>query len=256
MLSKYFELKTKTKEFEEHVNTLINKVKDKKVILYGAGEGFIELNKKYKFNEVLNVLAIADKKFDSVGNTTFEGMRAISPNQIINEEYEIILITCENTKRILEFIYCDLEIDDKDIRTVFNEDIPDEQVNYNYLIQYNFGKTLKKLIKKLKNKKVMFYGAGSFLELIKRYYDISPINVIGIADRRFAGHGENEVFLDYKVYAPDEIASANPDVVVVATKFYMNIIEDLCYKTLKGKKIKVIPLVKKPFWTLMKEIWK
>ena len=101
----------------------------------------------------------------------------------------------------------------------------------------------------------MFYGAGVFLELIKKYFDLTGINVIGVADRRFANHEENEKFLGYKAYSPDEIANVKPDCVLVATKWYVNIIEELCFKTLKGTKIKVLPLVRKPLWILIKEIW-
>ena len=50
MLSKYFEIKTKTEEFEKHIECLINEIKDKKVLIYGAGEGFLALNKKYSFS--------------------------------------------------------------------------------------------------------------------------------------------------------------------------------------------------------------
>ena len=272
MLSKYFEVKTKSKKFDDDLLWSLGEIKGKKVLLYGAGEAFLELNKRYFFTEVLNVVAIADKKFEQKEccccsgrcsceeehkheGQTFEGIRAVAPSQILDEDYDVLLITNENPKPILRYVFDELNVENKDVRTVFNEEIKDEAVNFNYLYKMQFDKTLPKLVKKLKNKKVLLYGAGIFLELIKKYFDISTLNVIGIADKKFEHHNENEEWQGYKVYSPDEIKELKPDYVLVATKFYINIIEDLYYNTLKGTKIKIKPLLKKPFLTLVREIW-
>lgn len=255
MLSNYFKQKTKTKKFDDDLLWSMGEIKGRRVILYGAGEGFVELNKRYFFNEVLNIIAIADKKFEKEPVETFEGIRAITPEQIKNEDYDVLLITNEAPKPILNYVFNDLHVENKDVRTVFNEEIRDEQTNLNYLYEFNFDKTLPKLVKKLNGKSVILYGAGVFLELIKKYFDLSGLNIVGISDRRFENHTENEEFLGYKVYAPSEIKDVNPDYVLVATKTYINIIENLYYETLKGTKIKIKPLLQKPFLTLVKEIW-
>ena len=182
MLSKYFQIKTKSKKFDDDLLWSMGEIKGKRVILYGAGEGFVELNKRYFFDEILNIVAIADKKFEChcqnpECNCTheFEGMRAISPEQILKEDYDVILITNEYAKPILDYLFGDLHIENKDIRTVFNEEIPFEQPNLNYLYEYEFDKTLPKLTKKLKDKTVVLYGAGIFLELIKKYFDSKEV---------------------------------------------------------------------------------
>lgn len=263
MLSYYFQRKTKTRKFDNDLLWSMGEIKDKKIILYGAGEEFFELNKKYDFTNTLNIVAIADNSLEHHCNCgcechckhEIEGVRAIAPHDILNEDYDVILITDENPKQSLDIIFNTLNIQGKDVRTVFNEDVRDEQANLNYLSEHNFEKTLPKLIKKLHNKSVMFYGAGVFFELIKQYFDISDLNVIGIADKRFENHSENEEFLGYKVYAPKEIKDVNPDYVIVTTRTYIDIIEDLYYNTLKDSKIKIKPLVQKSFFTLIKEIW-
>lgn len=256
MLSKYFEIKTKTKKFDDDLLWSMGEIKYKRVILYGAGEGFIELDKKYDFKNTLNIVAIADKKFEnSSDNKEFYGIRTIKPSEIPNEDYDVILITNEAPKPILNYLFNDLNIENKDIRTVFNEEVPDEETNLNFLYQYKFDKTLPKLVKKLKNKTVMLYGGGVFLELIQKYFDLSNLNIVGVADKRFEKHQDSDTFMGYKVYAPSEITYVNPDYVIVSTKNYINIIEDLYYNTLKGSKIRIKPLVKKPFMTLVKEIW-
>ena len=44
MLSKYFQLKTKTKKFDDDLLWSMGEIKGKRVILLGAGEDFVELN--------------------------------------------------------------------------------------------------------------------------------------------------------------------------------------------------------------------
>lgn len=255
MLSKYFQLKTKTKKFDDDLLWSMGEIKGKRVILLGAGEDFVVLNQRYFFKDVLNVIAIADKKFEKEPAETFEGIRAITPEQIKNEDFDVLLITSEEPKPMLDYIFNTLNIENKDIRTVFNEEVINEYEDLNYLFKFDFNKTLPKLIKKIKGKSVVLYGATNFLELIKKYFNLSELNIIGVADRKFLNHEENDEFLGYKVYAPDEIKSLNPDYVLIATKYYVNIFEDLYYDTLKETKIKIKPLVKKDFWTIVKEIW-
>ncbi|MBR1942657.1 hypothetical protein IJ843_02855 [bacterium] len=270
MLSKYFKIKTKTRKFDDDLLWSMGEIKDKKVLLYGAGRAFVELNKKYFFTELLNIVAIADKKFEpeeccccndckcehNIIEETFEGIRAIAPEQILNEDYDVLLITNESPGSVLNYVFNKLEIKDKDVRTVFNEEFVDESQNLNYLYKMNFDKNLPKLLKSLNGKKIMLYGAGEFFRLAKSYFDLSGISAIGIADKKFENHEENAEWEGYKVYSPSEIKDANPDIVLVTNKYYINVIEELYYDVLKGTKIKIKPMLKKSFITLIKEIWK
>ena len=256
MLSKYFDIKTNSKSFEDDLSNLIDELKDKKVLLYGAGQGFVELNKRYSVLENLNIVAIADLKFEKNSRIKFfNKIKAIAPNDIPKEEYDFILITNEFATPIIDFLRKKLDIPRENIKLIFNEEIRDEAPNTNYLQKFNFDKTLPKLVKKLKNKSVILYGASYFLELINKYYDLSGLNILGVSDKRFYHHEENEQWLGYKVYSVDEIKDANPDYVLVSTKMYINIIEDLYYNTLNDTNIKIKPLVKKPLMTLVREIW-
>ena len=255
MLSKYFLAKTKLDEFKNHLEILLSEISGKRILLYGAGEGFIELNKRFDLIKKLDIVAIADKKFENANVKSFLNLKAISPEKITEENYDYILVTNEYTAPILNYLFVKVGICEEKIKTVFVEDIKEERANLNYLFKHKFDKTLPKLIKKLKNKKVVFYGAGIYLEVIKKYFDISGINVIGIADKKFEIYCQNEEFLGYKTIAPSDIENIKPDYVIVTTKNYISIIEDLYFDLLKGKKIKIKPLVKKSFITLVKEIW-
>lgn len=252
MHNNYYRVKTKEQDFEERLIGILEKLKGKNVIIFGANKEYKKLNKKYKFEEKFNVVAFSD--FDIKSEKKFMSYRLIPPENIENEHYDSILIVNDCSEKTIKYINNDLLIVDKNIDSVFCEHFKDECENINYLYKLKFDKTLPKLIKKLKDKTVMLYGAGAFLELIKKHFDLSPINIIGIADRRFEEHGANETFLGYKTYAPYEIEKVNPDYVVVATKMYVSIIEDLYYETLKDTKIKIKPLLKKGFFELLREV--
>ncbi len=254
MVSKYFERKTETKEFIDGINEILNSLKNKKVIIYGAGEGYFELNKKYSFSKNLNITAIADKKFETKSEN-ITGLKQILPKQIINEEFDKIIITNEQPKSVKNYLLNTLEINEDKIVQVFNEEFKEECINIIYLYKHNFPETVKKLQRKLRKKSVLLYGAGAFLELILKYFDISDLNVIGISDKKYEGHKLNETFHGYKVYAPSEIAELKPDYVIVTTKFYLSLIEDLYYSTLRKTGIKIKPLVQKSLFTLLREIW-
>lgn len=252
MVSTYFLAKTATKKFNDDLKRTLKEIHKKQVLLYGAGEGFMYLLDKYPFKE-LNIVAVADKKFCE--ETVFEGFKAIPPEQIFYQKYDVILITNEQPSPICNYIQKTLKIENKAIMTVFNEDISEERDSFFYLEHFNFGQYLRDLNKKLRCKNIVIYGAGILFEAVNEFYDLRDLNIIAISDRRFKDHSKGEKFLGYPVCSPNEIKDLKPDYVLVATKFYINIIEDLYYNTLKGTKIKVKPLIKKPFKTLINEIW-
>ena len=253
-MSEYLNMILEDKSFEKKINDIISKLRDKKILIYGAELGFEQLNKKFKLTEKLNITAIADEKFETEKTDTFCNIKAIDPNNIKEMEFDYILITLEKSEPIISFLTEKLGIDKDKIISVFEEEFKDEFASYNYLEEFHFKKHLEKLSKKLEGKSVVLYGAGVFLEAINKYYDLSKLNIIGISDKRFDEHDENETFLGYKVYSKEELLTLNPDYIFVATKFYMSIIEDMYYGTFYKSKIKIKPLVRKPLLTLLREI--
>ena len=76
---------------------------------------------------------------------------------------------------------------------------------------------------------------------------------IGLLDEKI--YNEVKEFLGYSTCTPNQILDLKPDYVIISTKFYINIFEYLNEELLKGSKIKIKPLVKKSFITLIKEVW-
>lgn len=124
-----------------------------------------------------------------------------------------------------------------------------------YLEKIKFSKHLKRISKKLKNKKVILYGAGAFFQDLNREYDLSCLNIIAISDRKFINHQKGDVFEQYKVCAPDEIKALNPDYVLISMKNIVKVIDDLEEGALKDSKIKIKPLINKPIIEVLNEIW-
>lgn len=129
----------------------------------------------------------------------------------------------------------------------------DEQMEY--LKSVKFEKNLNKLNKKLKNKTVVIYGTGILFQKILKNFDLSKLNIIGISDRKYLEADEGREELGYKIIPLDKIVEYKPDYILVATLKFLSIIDDFQNNLFKGKGIKILPLVDKPFLTLLKEIF-
>ena len=129
----------------------------------------------------------------------------------------------------------------------------DEQLEY--LKSVKFERQLQKLIKKLKNKTVVIYGTGILFQKIVKNFDLSNINIIGVSDRKYTSEDAGKEALGYKIIPLEDIKAANPDYVLVATLKFLSIIDDFQNNMFNGTKIKVLPLVDKPFFTLLKEVF-
>ena len=250
MVSKYFELKTSSEEFKQNLCTLLDNLEGKRVVLYGAGQSFLFLDKIYQITKRLNIIAIADKKFKNNIGETFCNIRAISAEQIKKEDFDYILVTNEQAIKILGFLTDEMQFDENKIKTVFTEKIKDEAENINYLSKFNFDKQLPELVKKLKGKKIILYGAGAFLETINEFYDLSKLDIIGVSDKKFEKDKSEDTFIGYKAIPPEEITKYNPDYVVMTTKYYVKLINILEKGVLYKSGIKIIPFAKKSFMHL------
>ena len=131
--------------------------------------------------------------------------------------------------------------------------IKEEEENLCYLKENKFDKSFLKLIKKLKGKRIVIYGAGTLFMLIKKCYDISELNIVGVADKKFETSKDVLFENEYKIFKLNEITKNDVDCILVSVKFYVPVLEEL-YEKFKISGIKVLPFVKKSFWTLLKEL--
>lgn len=251
MQREYLDAKFENEKFRECFSKKLERIKDKKVLIYGTGKASKRLFEEFSLKD-LNIVGYADKKFK--GKTEYKGALAIPPEDIKNIEFDAILITLEYPKPVEVFLN-DLDIKSK-IVVAFEEKDPNASSHFNYLKKIKFEKHLKKLKEIMKDKTCIIYGAGSFFQIIEENYDLNGLNIIAYSDKKWEKHKEGETFLGKKVCSPSEIIDLKPDYVFVGTRWFLNILEYLSYSLLDKTNIKVRPLVKVPIFELLKEIWK
>lgn len=117
-------------------------------------------------------------------------------------------------------------------------------------------KQIDKLAKKYKNRKIVLYGAGLYLNALLKNYDISKLPVIAIADRKFINNGAEECF-GYKTLKPNDLKDFDFDLLIVTMQEYSlirNDLKDNVFYDSKNEGVKIIPMIKKSFWERLVEI--
>ncbi len=79
------------------------------------------------------------------------------------------------------------------------------------------------LSKKLKNKKVLLYGAGLLSHVLLENYDLSKLNIVGICDKKFEKKSEEGTFLGYKKVSPDKLENVDFDIILFTLKEFKKI---------------------------------
>ena len=115
-----------------------------------------------------------------------------------------------------------------------------------YLKDNNAQEQINKLAQELKNKKIVFYGAGEFFELIYKNYDLSNLNIVAISDLKFGNNITDNKIL-YSQIAPNKLANFDFDCIVVTLVNYYaikNYLKTDILKNSKKEKIEIFPLIK------------
>lgn len=255
----YFDIKLNSNEFSNHLLKLIEQLKNKKVLLYGAGKGFIRLNSIYNLVKILDIVAIADKKFENSNYNysqeeiqALDGLKKILPLQIPNEEFDVILVTNEAYKSIVSMLVISLGINIDKIETVFYENSYNEIPIMNMLYKHGITKRLPKIIKTCKNKTVVLYSKREVLNVLKTNFDILDLNIVGIGD--YGEYDYKREYCGYKVCTDEEIIKLHPDIILLLSVPNCALYGTLKFKHLKGLKTKYISLVKNTFLETIKEL--
>ena len=122
-----------------------------------------------------------------------------------------------------------------------------------YLKIIDFNAQYKRLLRKFKNKRVIFYGGGKLFQLILSKYDLSKLNPIGICDRSFEKEEEGELHLGFKKIPIECLDKYKPEVVLVGTLEYRQLIARLRNTLFTDEKIKIRPIAYVPFLVFIKE---
>jgi MoaA/NifB/PqqE/SkfB family radical SAM enzyme len=75
-------------------------------------------------------------------------------------------------------------------------------------------KNINDLLENYKDKKVIGYGAGAISEIILDNFNLSEINIVAFADKKYE-NSEEKTFKGYKTISPQQIKDYNPDLILI-----------------------------------------
>ena len=107
---------------------------------------------------------------------------------------------------------------------------------------------IKKLKERLKDKKVIIYGAGKFFRLLNSKGVFSDLNVIGICDKKYLQEDEAGQESGYNIISIENLASFRPDYIIAAVQKPLALINEL-----QRLNFNVVPVIKISFLQKMEE---
>ena len=110
-----------------------------------------------------------------------------------------------------------------------------------YFKAVNAQRQINKLARKYKNKKVVIYGAGEYFQILKNNFDLSKLNVVGIADKKFENSKASNP-TPYFALAPEELKDFDFDVILVALYDDTSLCDYLEYQLLINTKNEGTPV--------------
>ena len=104
-----------------------------------------------------------------------------------------------------------------------------------YFKSVHAQRQINKLARKYKNKKIVIYGAGEYFQILKNNFDLSKLNIVGIADKKFETSKDSNP-TPYLPLAPEELKTFDYDVILVALYYDVSLCDYLEYQLLVNTK--------------------
>ena len=108
---------------------------------------------------------------------------------------------------------------------------------------------IDKLARRYKNKRVALYGAGQFADILFENYDLSKLNIVAIADKKFEDEKERN-FHNLNCIPPEELGDFDCDLILISNFDYQLFLSYLdnhvLYRT-KNAGIEIRPLIRLGF---------
>lgn len=118
----------------------------------------------------------------------------------------------------------------------------------------NAQNQINRLAKKYKNKRIVIYGAGIYFQILMKNFDLSKLNIVGIADRKFEQNRDSNS-TPYTALSPQELNDIDFDVILVAVYNSPEIEGFLKYNLLingKNHNKKIFSIIKPTFLYILK----
>ncbi len=113
-----------------------------------------------------------------------------------------------------------------------------------YLEKYDAQEKINKLAKKYKDKRIVLYGAGQFAQAVFNKYDLSKLNIVAVADKRFEQDIPHE-FFGLSCIKPADLKEMDYEVILISNfdyKAFANVLDNLLYGTKTDAK-EIRPLI-------------
>ena len=88
---------------QRQINKLARKYKNKKIVIYGAGIYFQILNNNFDLSK-LNIVAIADKKFETSKNANTTAFMALAPEELKDFDYDAIFVALYDDTSLCDYL--------------------------------------------------------------------------------------------------------------------------------------------------------
>lgn len=94
---------------QKQINKLAKKYKNKKIVIYGAGEYYQILQNNFDLSK-LNIVGISDKKFETSKKTNPSKYLALTPEELQDFEFDIILVALYDDVSLCDYLKYELLI--------------------------------------------------------------------------------------------------------------------------------------------------
>lgn len=104
---------------------------------------------------------------------------------------------------------------------------------------------IRKLFRKIRNKRLILYTSGELLDDIKKTFNFSKYNIVGISHESFIA-AQNGIMNGLKIYSPEEIKHLDIERIILCSdsvKKDKEFLEDFILG--KNSKIKIVPYPQK-----------
>ncbi len=112
-----------------------------------------------------------------------------------------------------------------------------------YLREQNAQIKINTLAERFAGKKAAIFCAGEFSRCVFKNYDLSKLNIVAIADRRFEENRQHK-FYGIKCIKPKDLNDAEIDVILIAAYDFVKFYDILTNTIIKNCDIEIAPLIK------------
>lgn len=118
-------------------------------------------------------------------------------------------------------------------------------------------KQIDKLAKKYENKRIVIYGAGQYCRCLFENYDMSKLNIVAVADKKFERDNTCD-FYGINCITPEALKEFDCDIILLGvydTFYFLDFLENELLVDSKNKDVKIKPVIKQSFFGFLKSLF-